>query len=412
MKNLILAPLIFLASVPQVKSASALFLLIQPSIRANGMGGTSVATSQHSPLSVSFNPAHLGFAASESSVNFEFYPVKTNWLPNFSEPFKLDAKALTVGYDLRRIYQNVPVSIGLAYADISLNSKYFVTEETGQIIGPFNYLQTVKAWSVGTALDYYFKVGLGFNFKNIKIAPSFSSVGGGLELLSATANAYDFGVLVQLPVLEAISKAKNKPTVSYNHFSPFIVPGFGFSKSNIGDGISYSGEPSSFPRVARMGISLNTGIVYRKENTQLRVFSFEWSSEAEDFLLKRNEAGQITYEGGAGKIGFIDNVLKFNANNDVITKRGWEINALNIVSIRRGTHNDPGGEVFYDTSGFGLSFIDIFRFARILNGKFFENNFFAFVSNHVDIHYEHSKISGSTVLDGTTFNGVTIKMFR
>ena len=66
MKILVLA-LIFnsVAIIPYARSqseAALLFLLSQPSLRANGMAGTSVASAEHDPLSVSFNPAHLGLA--------------------------------------------------------------------------------------------------------------------------------------------------------------------------------------------------------------------------------------------------------------------------------------------------------------------------------------------------------------
>jgi len=420
MKKLLLILLILLTADSQVKAvseAAVLFLLIQPSLRANGMAGASVATSQHSPLSVSFNPAHVGFSGFERSVNLEFYPSKTNWLPGLNiDGLTYDAKALVVGYDLRRVHQKLPISIGFAYTKVNINlGEQIITDETGpDPIATFNSSENVDVWSVGVAIDYYIKAGLGLNFKNIE--SNLAPLSPGLEIGtgSATANAHDFGILVQLPIIEIVSKLTKNPYTIGNNFQPFVVPGFGFSKSNIGDEITYvdAAQADPLPRVARMGVSLYTGIAYRNENTHLRIFSFEWSSEAEDLLVKRDESGRITYEGGVGEIDFMENVLKSNANANVINSRGWELSVLNIISIRQGRYKDPGGKVFYDTSGFGISFINILRLAGLLNADLIENTFFDFISDHVDIQYDHSSLAqAGTLLDDTTFKGLTIRLF-
>lgn len=162
-----------------------------------------------------------------------------------------------------------------------------------------------------------------------------------------------------------------------------------------------------------MGVSLSTGMAYRNENTHLKIFSFDWSSEAEDLLVKRDESGQFTYEGGVGEIDFTKNVLKSNADANVINSRGWELSVLNIISIRRGRRKDPDGKVFYDTSGFGISFINILRLAGLLNAGLNENTFFDLISDHVDIQYDHSSLDAQagTPLDDVTFSGFAIKLF-
>jgi hypothetical protein len=424
MKKLLPSLLILLTAVSQVNAvseAAVLFLLIQPSVRANGMGTTSVATSQHSPQSVSFNPAHVGFATFERSVNLEFYPSKTNWLPQFNiEDLTYDAKVAIVGYDLRGIHHKLPISIGIAYTKVNINlGQQTIVGETGpEPIATFNSSENAEVWSVGVAIDYYIKAGIGLNFKNIESNLSPIGAGGEIGTGTATASAHDFGILVQLPILEIFSKltenTKNPYTIG-NDLQPFVVPAFGFSKSNIGDEISYidAAQADPLPRVARMGASLTAGMSYRTANTNMRLVSFEWSSEAEDFLVRRDDSGQITYEGGVGKIDFIENVLKSNANLDVINRRGWELSILNIISIRQGRYKDPEGKVFYDTSGFGISPTNLIRLTGLLKAELLDNSVVNFITNHVDIQYDHSSLDAQRgqPLDNTAFNGITIRLF-
>ena len=101
--------------------AALLFLLIQPSLRANGMAGTSVASAEHDALSIAFNPAHLGLATLNRTFQFEFYPSKTNWLPGFNiDGLNFDAKSFLIGYKFK-IKDRIPASIGAGYTKIFIN---------------------------------------------------------------------------------------------------------------------------------------------------------------------------------------------------------------------------------------------------------------------------------------------------
>ena len=63
-KSITLLALLLLVSTNAANAQSVAvqfqFLMIQPSVRANGMGGASVASSTDNALAVAFNPAHLG----------------------------------------------------------------------------------------------------------------------------------------------------------------------------------------------------------------------------------------------------------------------------------------------------------------------------------------------------------------
>jgi len=422
MKILVLA-LIFnsVAIIPYASSqseAALLFLLIQPSLRANGMAGTSVASAEHDPLSVSFNPAHLGLATLNRSFQFEFYPSKTNWLPQFNiEGLNFDAKSFLVGYKFK-INNRIPASIGAGYTRVFLNlGTQNITSETspGIITGTFQSSEHADIFSLGIGADFGVKIGLGFNYKRIE--SNLAAIGAGAEIRASqvNVNAYDFGLIAHLPLLETFSKLTHRNTKISERFRLFLLPGFGYSSSNVGGKVTYinAAQADPLPRVARMAVSVETGLLYSDEVVDWRLFTFEWSSEAEDLLVRRSPQGSITYKGWLGDIGFFDNVIKGNSKNDIVTKRGWELNLLEFISLRRGRYEDNAGRVFYDTDGFGLRSTGVFRIVFILNPRLKSNSILSFMGSHVDVQYNTSKFNASPghPLDDTKFKGVRVSFF-
>ncbi len=105
-------------------------------------------------------------------------------------------------------------------------------------------------------------------------------------------------------------------------------------------------QADPLPRVARMAVSVNTGISYSNEEINFRLVDFEWSSEALELLVNRSPSGSITYDSWFSKIGLFDNVFTGNSKPGIEVSRGWELNILELISLRRGRHEDPGGAVF------------------------------------------------------------------
>ncbi len=260
MKILVLA-LIFnsVAIIPYASSqseAAVLFLLIQPSLRANGMAGASVASAEHDPLSVAFNPAHVGLAAMNRSFQIEYYPSKTNWLPGFNiDGLNFNAKSFLVGYKFK-INNRIPASIGAGYTRVFINlGTQNITDETNEIIGSFQSSEHADIFSLGMGADFGVKIGLGFNYKRIdsNLAPAIGLEGVG----RANINAYDIGLIAHLPLLETFSKLTHRNTKINERFRPFLLTGLGYSRSNMGGKIIYinAAQADPLPRVARMAVS-------------------------------------------------------------------------------------------------------------------------------------------------------------
>jgi len=145
-------------------SAGVLFLLIQPTPRANGMANASVASTESEALGIVFNPAHLGRIAVERHLMLELYPSKTNWLPQLAPDLGYDAKTILVGYNFKPLNKRIPVSFGVAYSRIfiDLGEQIFTGELDPTPLGVFHSTERANVWSIGVGFDYLVKASPGF----------------------------------------------------------------------------------------------------------------------------------------------------------------------------------------------------------------------------------------------------------
>jgi len=129
--------------------------------------------------------------------------------------------------------------------------------------------------------------------------------------------------------------------------------------------------------------------------------------------VKRSPTGNITYQGVFSDIGLFDNVITGNSKPGIETSRGWELNILELISLRHGRYEDPGGAVFYDTDGFGLRSTGVFKIAFIVNPRLKSNSILSFMGSHVDVQYNTSKFNTRPghPLEGTKFKGVRVSFF-
>jgi hypothetical protein len=387
-------------------SAGASFLLTQPSPRANGVAGASVASTESDAIAITFNPAQLGRIAFDRCFTLELYPSKTNWLPQFAPDFRYDAKTVLFGYNFKRFNKSIPISLGVGYTRLFIDlGEQDLRNEYNEPLGTFHSTERAGVWTLGVGFDYVVKAGLGWNFKHIEsnLAPTVYNTPQ-RDDGQAKANAHDFGMVAYLPIEEFVSRLGGKTFENQPGLRPFYGIGLGYSKNNIGE------TDAALPRTARIGTSLNAGLSFSKAEQTWRLVSFEHIYEAEDLLLQRNSQGEIDYAGPLGDIDFGDNVILRKDNPDIITKKGWKLSFFEILAIRGGHYEYPLDEVRYDTDGLGFSLHGVLKAIRHFNPKFQDDPMLNFLYNHIDIQLESSNLDGS-FLSGTEFQGITISVF-
>ncbi|MCI0692680.1 hypothetical protein L0337_11840 [candidate division KSB1 bacterium] len=397
-------------------SAGVVFLLIQPSPRAIGMGGGSVASIKTDAIGIAFNPARLGVAALDKYFVGEFYPNKTAWLPQLAPDIRYNARTVLFGYNFKRLEKGMPISFGIGYTRIfiDLGEQIITGENDPTPLGRFRSTERANVWTFGVGVDHLVKAGIGLSLKDIEsnLAPPVAGAeqSGG----QASATAHDWGLVVHLPIDEAISKLGKISFEPYPGVRPSLGLGFGYSKSNIGDKITYidASQADPLPRIARVGFSLNAGLLLVSAKQIWHIFSYEHLNEAEQ-LLVRTGSGSVTYAKLLGDIDIWNHVIRGKSGATIITKRGWELRLFEIFSYQQGRHEDALGKVYYDTEGIGLGLSGVLKAIWHLSPQSENSGVIAFLTNHLDIQYHSSNLNAGEghPLGKTKFRGISVRFF-
>lgn len=396
------------------------------------MGGASVASLRHEPLSNMFNPAHIGFAARDQKLSIEFHPKRTDLLPEFNlDDFYYLAGAGVYGLRLNESH-DYPITVGLGYSRLFVNyGEQIVTDETGVELARFDSNEHAHIVTAGVAFDVFVEIGIGVNYKYI--ISNLSNISG-----QGTFHSFDVGLLAQLPVFETVAKLTNKSFDMWR-ISPFLRPSFAHVRANYGGDVSYPGaaafsDGTAFrafsdpqPRTARTGIGIDGGLIYKSDLGRFRLVSFEWQAEAEDLLVIRPDRS-FTYE-TSSRINFKKHLWLGQSDQEVITKRGWEVSFADFISVTRGDYKDfslvtvSGDGAAYKTEGYGVNLNGLVRFLGMLDPAIVDNAVLRFLHDKVNIEFRHAEwkapyyrlVDGTIVFDTyktyNTYNSLRISLF-
>jgi hypothetical protein len=281
-------------------------------------------------------------------------------------------------------------------------------------LGRFHSTERANVWTFGVGVDYLVKAGIGLSFKDIEsnLAPRDAAAGprGG----QANATAHDFGMVACLPINEVVSQLAGKSLEIQPGLRPFLGTGLGYSKSNIGDKITYidASQADPLPRIARAGFNVNAGLALSTKKQSWRLFAFERLNEAEQLLVRRDR-GRITYAKLLGDIDVWDHVILGKGGTTIITKKGWELRLFELFSYREGRHKDALGKVYYHTEGIGLSLTGVLKAIRYLNPRAVDHAVLGFLANHIDVQYNTGSLDAGEghPLDATKFKGISVSFF-
>lgn len=386
--------------------ATCLFLLISPSPRANGLGQTFLSLPETDAMIAFYNPASLGIFALGNRVSLGFYPNRVSWLPGLTDELFYDCKAANASFRLTR-----NLRAGIGYHRIYLDlGKVVGTDQSGQLIGPFRSWEKADAFSAGIGLDQRIKAGIGLTIKFINNKLGESDVDGDRKSIGADGTAYDFGAMVQLPLLELWNMSSAIWRSENHKLYPFFSTTLAYTIKNIGDEISYS-EPSQadpLPRTARIGYSFDLGMTLRQRGMAWKLAAFTWAIEAEDLLIKQRRPPDYTirYQIGLGDIHFFHDLFG-GKNPSIVQMRGWEINCLEVIYLQHGRYENPDGLIDYKTKGVGIG---LAGWLKLMSQFFPANRTIKFVTDHFDLQYQWSEfiIAEDHPLAGTKFRGVNL----
>lgn len=317
------------------------FLLLQPSPSLSAMGQTGTALPTDDPFGFIWNPAQLGYTSQHNNLSFIFYPSKIDWLPVFNLGLEVKGAALNAGYNFKDLI-GFPVSAGFGYAKTTFELGKFVRmDEFGNIISIYDAREYYHAYSFGVGINYFVQFNAGFTYKKVTSISGDNPTSEINERIVAEPSVVDFGVLLNVPVIELIDK-----NFSIGMGERILKPKFdfslGYSKSNIGDDVTYSGLPYSdpLPRMDRIGYGISTGIDIISDKFRMNTFNFALTVEADDILVGWDSTWY--YQSTLSDLKPWKNLINIQGSNNVVSHIGLKFDFFESFTLYTGHFSGRG----------------------------------------------------------------------
>jgi hypothetical protein len=317
------------AATPENR-ATALSLLISPSVRVNGMGRAGVALSDE-PAGY-YNPGAAALSSPAHTLQSRFYLSEMPWLPAlFGETTTYSYFATQVATEriLDGLFWKGPTRLRAAFYGYRTKlEEQLRTDERGEATGTFTSADASNNIGVSLALRSVVEIGIGATSKRIS-----SSLGG----RKGSAKAYDLGLMAVVPMVGIWERLTGQELILNQHLQPKLNVGFGIAWQNRG-GETIISDP--LPANRRHGWSGSLGL--------------DWNSDSLSLAIGRVTFSKATYRPQ------VDGAPVTSLAED--DKSGFEVSILETVSIRRGTYDDFDGEIHLKTSGWTVKSDGLFKF--------------------------------------------------
>ncbi len=360
--------------------AAVPFLLLQPSPSLAAMGQTGTALPSEDPFAFIWNPAQLGYTSQNNNFSFIYYPSKLDWLPQLNADLEVKGLAFNVGYNLKDAI-DFPLSFGFGYSNVEFDYGNFFNNVQQTTSESKDYYH---AYALGVGIDYYCQFNAGFTFKSVTSIlsdqPTAQEQGSG----TAKPNVVDFGLLINIPVLNLINPELDLYLDGDTKFKPDFNFSIGYSKSNIGDEVYYidPAQADPLPRMDRLGYGISTGFDLLGDNFKMKVLNFSLTVEADDILIDRDITGW-EYQSTLSDLQFVKNLINIEGTEKIVSHIGLKFDLFETASFSTGHFSGRGFMDVAETGGYELRTKGLFK----LWALWAKEPFTDFLSDHIDIRY-------------------------
>jgi hypothetical protein len=394
----------------EISNAQAVpFLQFVPSPEGNGMGGIVSPLMTNDPFALIGNPAQVGMQSLSQDFGAGFFTPRSNWLPfQANSGITYTADVAFAGIRLNQFLEipfDLSVGLGYSYTKFDMEDFYarYIFPTTGVMEHPEDH---ANAYTLGIGVDCGIKAGIGAAVRNFRSTFANFGFASNVAVNTASGTAYDYGVLVSVPVARFIPGSMTL----VREIKPVLDVNFSAGRNNIGNSISYAdaGQSDPLPRIAFAGVALEAGVVTNHFGFDWNVLSLTIARQGEDLLVRALPDGTPYYISGFGDLNFFRNVIGGKRSAKGGVRKGVEVNVGEFFSFRKGSF-DLYTYSQVSTVGYGLRLRGILNVIEAAGVRFPEDGIAGYLLRHVDIGYDHSKYSSTTSgLDQTTFSGVTV----
>ncbi|HSW56343.1 MAG TPA: hypothetical protein VLH59_14750 [Ignavibacteriaceae bacterium] len=354
--------------------AAVPFLLLNPSPSLSAMGATGTALPTEDPFGFLWNPAQLGYISQTNNLSFIFYPSKLEWSPVFYVDLELKGIALNAGYNFKDLI-GFPFSFGFGYSNVEFDFSLF---------GHPSSKDYFHSYSFGLGVDYFVQLSIGYTIKDVTSIIPNNPGGYPLGELKAETTVNDFGILLNIPVLKLIDDKLQAHSDEKLFAKPTFNFSLGYSKSNIGDEISYDDEwqADPLPRMDRLGYGISTGLDLVSDNFRINAFNLSFTVEADDILIKRDSIG-TEYQSTLSDLKFWKNIVLIEGSEKIVSHAGTKLEFVETVSLYFGHFSGRGYPDPKETNGFEIRARGLLKLCAL----WAKDPIIDFLRDHFDIRY-------------------------
>ena len=370
-----------------VGEAGAIFLLISPSPTINGFAGAGTSISTTDIYSSYYNPAQPQLP---NGLSVQFSDTKTDWLPNLASDLKYNYDVQMVGYSGFSLFDRHQLQFSIT------TSKTYL--DLGEQIGMDEFGNPTDNWNSymsADAITYSFGIksnnfpiyfGIGRTNKEATQVLSDQVIAGESGSGTSIDEFYDWGFRFSID--------NYKPRKLQNIGLSYS---FGYSKSNIGDPISFIDvdQEDPPPITSRLGMTFG-GSFFVLNDLDIE---FKLIREAEDLISK---------DGYLGDIDIVKHIFLGSSDENIVIHKGSEITFSNSLSFRTGQYIDLEGAIECKTMGLGIDFGESIKFASDMLFDSLKIKLFDYVNLKYNVSYY--SLDRGHPLAGTTFNELTLSV--
>lgn len=366
--------------------AAVPFLLLNPSPSLSAMGQTGTALPTEDPSGFIWNPAQLGYNSLNNNLSFIFYPSKINLPSRINYGFELKGLAFNAGYNFKELI-GFPLSFGFGYGNTKF---YYLTPLYVRNIRPAD---DYNAYSFAVGIDYFVQLSIGYSIKNVS-STIIPDLGEPITLTSETT-VKDFGILLKVPVVRLIDDNLLLPLNEGLSGKPTFDFSLGYSKSNIGDEISYIdwAQADPLPRIDRLGYGINAGFDLVSDNFKINALNISFTVEADDILIKRDPySSNWSYQSTLSDLKFWKNIVQIEGDENILSHAATKLEFVESFSYYFGHFFGRGYPDARETNGYEIRAKGLFKlWALWANDPITD-----FLCDHFDIRYYNTNYFTNT----------------
>jgi hypothetical protein len=356
------------------------------------MGGAGVAVPTSDPFVVFANPAQIAANVHSNGVSAHFYPAKAAL--SDTSTIDLRASSAVVGYriPIRPDQSGFRIAIGYLNTDLDLGVQ-IIRDLNGNEISRTIASEYYYSISLAFAFEYKILFGFGVTYKWVTSERGFLPLpNGNFVRLREDRGVFDYGLIAALPIYDLIFE----PGRTYK---PFFGVSGGFSKTNIGDDVTYNGEinPLPLPKTSRLGYAITAGLNMKLRDTDLNLIRADWTGERLDPVT----TDQVPVNIGLPYTGYFSGGPEFIATEKI---NAYHIRIFETISYQHGEYRTTDSED-KTAYGFSINTSGIFKLIRPRYTK----NVISFIFEQMEIGYYQSWYFAGSGLE-SKYYGVNIRV--